>query len=72
MVILLQWGFIYFTFLLWYAAYGLGYVIDIDEKYPFNCKEDIVCQDIYYYVMKSAVIVIIFIFFVILAKQYKL
>ena len=57
---------------LWYAAYGLGYVIDINGKYPFNCKEDIVCQNIYYYVIKSAVIVIILILFVILAKRYNL
>ena len=57
---------------LWYAANGLGYVIDINGRYPFNCKRDIVCQDIYYYVMKSAVIVITFILFVILAKRYKL
>ena len=57
---------------LWYAAIGLGFVIDINGKYPFNCKEDIVCQNIYYYVMKSAVILIIFILFVILAKRYKL
>ena len=57
---------------LWYAAMGLGYVIDINGRYPFNCKEDIVCQNIYYYVMKSAVIIIILILFVILAKRYKL
>ena len=57
---------------LWYAAIGLGYVIDINGKYPFNCKEDIVCQNLYYYVMKSAVILIIFILFVFLAKRYKL
>ena len=57
---------------LWYAAMGLGYVIDINGKYPFNCKEDIVCQNIYYYVMKSAVIVIILLLFVIIAKRYKL
>ena len=57
---------------LWYGAYGLGYVIDIIGRYPFNCKEDIVCQDIYYYVLKSAVVVIILTLFVILAKRYKL
>ena len=57
---------------LWYATYGLGRVIDIVGRYPFNCKGDIVCQDIYYYVLKSAVIVIILILFVILAKRYKL
>ena len=57
---------------LWYATYGLGRVIDIVGTYPFNCKGDIVCQDIYYYVMKSAVIFIILILFVILAKRYKL
>ena len=57
---------------LWYAAYGLGYVIDIIGTHPFNCKEDTVCQDIYYYVMKGEVIVIFPILFVILAKRYKL
>ena len=57
---------------LWYAAYGLGHIIDIFGRYPFNCKEVIVCQNLYYYVLKSAVIVVTLILFVILAKQYKL
>ena len=57
---------------LWYAAMGFGYVIDINGRYPFNCKEDIVCQNLFYYVMKGGVIVIILTLFVILAKQYKL
>ena len=57
---------------LWYAANGLGCVIVIIGRYPFKCKEDIFCQDIYYYVMKSAVILIILILFVVLAKHYKL
>ena len=54
---------------LCYAAYGLGYIIDINGKYPFNCKEDIVCQNLYYIVMKSASIVIILILFMILANR---
>ena len=57
---------------LWYAAYGIGCVIDINGRYTFNCKEDIVCQNLYDYVIKSAVILIILILFVILAKRYKL
>ena len=57
---------------LWYAAYGLGYVIEIIARFPFNSKEDIVCQNIYYYVLKSAVILVFLILFVILAKRYKL
>ena len=57
---------------LWYAAYGIGCVIDINGRYTFNCKDDIVCQNLYDYVMKSAVILIILILFVILAKRYKL
>ena len=57
---------------LWYAAYGLGHIIDIFGRYPFNCKEVIVCQNLYYYVLKTAVIVVTLILFVILAKQYKL
>ena len=57
---------------LWYAAYGLGHVIDVIGRYPFKCKDDIICQNLYYYVLKSAVVVITLILFVILAKQYKL
>ena len=57
---------------LWYAAYGLGYVISINGKYPFHCTEDIICQNIYYYIFKTAVIAMILIVFVILAKRYKL
>ena len=57
---------------LWYAAFGLGYVISINGKYPFHCTEDIICQNIYYYIFKTTVIAIMLIVFMILAKRYKL
>ena len=57
---------------LWYAAFGLGYVISINGKYPFDCTKDIICQNIFYYIFKTAVIAIILIVFMILAKRYKL
>ena len=57
---------------LWYAAFGLGYVISINGKYPFDCTKDIICQNIYYFIFKTAVIAIILIVFMILAKRYKL
>ena len=56
---------------LWYAAFGLGYVININGKYPFNCQEDNTCQSSYYYIFKGVVIAIIFAVFLILAKRYK-
>ena len=57
---------------LWYAAFGLGYVISINGKYLFHCTEDIICQNIYYYIFKTTVVAIMLIVFVILAKRYKL
>ena len=56
---------------LWYAAFGLGYVITFSGKYPFSCQGEIHCQNLYYYVLKSVIILIILIIFLILAKRYK-
>ena len=57
---------------LWYAALGIGYVININGKYPFKCIGNDICQSPYYYVLISAVILVILICFLILAKGYKL
>ena len=38
---------------LWYAAYGLGYFIDTNRKYQFNCKEAIIYIYIYICVCKA-------------------
>ena len=57
---------------LWYAAFGLGYVISINGKYPFKCEENIICQNFYYFVFKSTIIFVILIVYLILAKFYKL
>ena len=57
---------------LWYAAFGIGYVININGKYPFKCTGNDVCQSLYYYVLISAVVLVILICFLILAKRYKL
>ena len=57
---------------MWYAAFGLGYVIYNFGKYPFNCRIVFICQNLYYYIFKSVVVFIIFIVFAVLAKCYKL
>ena len=57
---------------LWFAAYGLGYAINISGKYSFKCESDVICQNLYYYVFKSVVFLIIMIMFLVLAKRYKL
>ena len=57
---------------LWYAAFGIGYVINISVKFPFNCQKDINCQSLYYYVVMTIAVLIILIVFIILAKWYKL
>ena len=57
---------------LWYAAIGIGYVINITVKFPFNCEEDINCKSLYYYVVMTITVFVILIVFLILAKRYKL
>ena len=32
---------------LWYASFGLGDIIIINGKYPFNYEGDNTCQNIY-------------------------
>ena len=57
---------------LWYAARGVGYVISINSKYLFSCKQEAICQNVYYFIAKSVIILIILIVFLVLAKRYKL
>ena len=57
---------------LWYAAFGVGYIFNINGRYPFKCEEDIICQNLYYYTFKRVIILIILIVFLILAKRYRL
>ena len=56
---------------LWYTSYGLGFLINIIVKLPFNCESQYICSSFYYYITKSVLVLIILIVFVILAKRYK-
>ena len=56
---------------LWFAAYALGYAINISGKYSFKCESDVICLNIYYYLFKGLVFLIIMIVFLVLAKHYK-
>ena len=49
---------------LWYAAFGIGYTINVNMKYQLNI--------LYYFIAMSALVLIILIVFLILAKCYKL
>ena len=57
---------------MWFAAFGIGYAININGKYPFKCEGDIICQNLYYFIFKSVIVLIILIVFSVLAKCYKL
>ena len=57
---------------MWYAAFGFGYAINNFGKYPFDCKRDNNCLNLYYFIFKSVVVLIILIIFAVLAKCYKL
>ena len=51
---------------LWYAAFRVGYTININSKYLFAH------QRLHYFISMCALILIILIVFIILAKRYKL
>ena len=57
---------------LWYAARGVGYVINVNSKYLFACEDEKNCQSLYYFIFMSVIILIILIVFLVLAKCYKL
>ena len=57
---------------LWYAAFGLGYLVSFIGKYLFSCQGETLCQHFYFYILKSVIIFLILITFLILAKCYKL
>ena len=57
---------------MWFAAFSIGYAVNINGKYPFKCEGDIICQSFYYFVFKSVIVFIILIVFAVLAKHYKL
>ena len=56
---------------LWYASWGIGYLISTMLKFPFNCESQYICTSFHYYITKSVLVLIILIVFVILAKRYK-
>ena len=57
---------------MWYASIGMGYLININTKFPFGCDNQTICSNFYYYITKTTVIFIILIAFIVLAKWYKL
>ena len=56
---------------MWFASLGVGYLININTKYPFGCDDISICPSFYYYITRSIVIFIILLIFLVLAKWYK-
>ena len=56
---------------MWFASLGVGYLININTKYPFGCNDNSICPSFYYYITRSVVIFIILLVFIVLAKWYK-
>ena len=56
---------------MWIASVGMGFLFNINLKYPFGCNNKYICTSYYYYMSKSALVLIILVAFVILAKRYK-
>ena len=57
---------------MWLASLGVGYLININTKYPFGCDNNSICPSFYYYITRSVVIFIILLVFIVQAKWYKL
>ena len=56
---------------MWFASFGVGYLININTKYLFGCNDNFICPSFYYYITRSVVIFIILLVFIVLAKWYK-
>ena len=56
---------------LWFACLGVGYLININTRYPFGCDNNSICPSFYYYITRSVAIFIILLVFIVLAKWYK-
>ena len=56
---------------MWYTSIGIGFLININIKFPFGCNNEFICTSFYYYLTKSVIVLLILIVFVILAKRYK-
>ena len=56
---------------MWFTCLGVGYLININTKYPFGCDNNSICPNFYYYITRSVVIFIILLVFIVLAKWYK-
>ena len=57
---------------MWFASLGVGYLININTKYPFGCDDNSICSSFYYNITRSIVIFVILLIFIVLAKWYKL
>ena len=56
---------------MWLASVGIGSLININLKYPFDCHNVYLCTSYYYYLTKAVLVLIILIAFIVLAKYYK-
>ena len=57
---------------IWFTSNGVGYVININTKYPLGCDNNSICPRFYYNITSSLVNFIILLLFIVLAKWYKL
>uniref|UniRef100_A0A1X7U391 Major facilitator superfamily (MFS) profile domain-containing protein n=1 Tax=Amphimedon queenslandica TaxID=400682 RepID=A0A1X7U391_AMPQE len=56
---------------MWLASMGVGYLININLKYVFQCKNEFMCTNPFYYAVKSAITLVFFSLFCCLSKRYK-
>ena len=56
---------------LWYAARGVGYILNINGKFVFECENDTTSHCTYYFIVKSGITFIILIMFLVQAKHYE-
>ena len=56
---------------MWIASMGVGYLININLKYVFHCKNEFICTKPFYYAVKGVITLIFLGLFFGLSKKYK-
>uniref|UniRef100_A0A1X7U3J2 Major facilitator superfamily associated domain-containing protein n=1 Tax=Amphimedon queenslandica TaxID=400682 RepID=A0A1X7U3J2_AMPQE len=56
---------------MWLASMGVGYLININLKYGFQCTNEFMCTNPFYYAVKSVITLVFFSLFFCLSKRYK-
>ena len=56
---------------IWLASMGVGYLINVNLKYIFHCKNEFICTKPFYYAVKGVITLIFLGLYYFLSRKYK-